>query len=173
MRNQLLFISALMFCYSGISQGTGKETGTPDLPVCLRLSAISPHPPDSVTEFIKAYLLLNKIRLIDSIEAKRLSQAEIERAVFANYKRGEPFPDHIQIMKWTRPVALVISLSIFKNPENPEFSIDSVRWGSYQLPIHFENKGKHGVLKNAEKLNPLFVGLKNALDEILASVFSP
>lgn len=170
MRIQLLCISVLIFCTAGFAQG--KEAEAAVLPVFIRYSDNISHPPDSVTEFIKSCLLIKRIQLIDSVEAKKLIQSETERALRLNYKKGDPFPDFVQIMKWTQPVARALNLSIYWNTGIPEFSIDSIRWGSYDVPIKFENKGKHGVFKNAVKVNSLFSCLKSALDEIVTSVFS-
>ena len=148
-----------------------KDEKTSEIPVAIKYSRSVPAPPDSIQDFIKVYMLTKAVQIIDTVTANALQDGEIRRVWMANVKKGDPAPpDFIELLKKTNTVCYFLYLSVYNNPEQTNYSVDSIRWSVYPVPFKFEagGGGKNGAWRKGMQEKNLFLLLKEAADEIIA-----
>jgi hypothetical protein len=145
--------------------------GEPGLPVFV--SYHSNEPPDSIKDYVNAYLKSKKVRIIKTREELRaLVEAEIKSMTMRVINNGNISPRDIRNMaNYLDPVGTVLAMDFYKsNPGQTTFTIDSIYWKSKAVPGRdtiWDYKGMF-VPDSVSRLTTKSV-LKSFIDKILSS----
>ncbi len=135
----------------------------------VNLVFVKPLPPDSIREFVKAYLQINKIETIDwkqGIELWGKKSKDKMLELINSKKFNEETAKNITSL--IGPVYNILAIEIFSDSTNTEYyKIDSIR---YTITIMFTDtsRKKKVFIPSKNNKNP-FIPLKAFTDEVLAS----
>ncbi|MDZ4793414.1 MAG: hypothetical protein SGI83_03965 [Bacteroidota bacterium] len=167
-----LFFSLFFLFYYGVITGNQKnkyEKPLAKLPVSI--SYMRYPPPDSIRDFMSAYLSSKKIEVIRWVELNSLLQQEMKADMMELITAGKlNEASATNFAKSMKPVCNILGMRIFKDTTNSnDFKIDSIHWFIGSMP---EKEDKHVNLLFIPSpdfnTHPFYI-LKAFSDTVLAS----
>lgn len=166
----LLLIVCCALCL--LTAGTqGVQTINPKLPLAIRYKKSVP--PDSIAEFLKICFTIQKIRVVDTAESRRIMKERLE-SLFTEQRELlqsknwslEKSQQLIEEAKKTPLNILVVQFFPVHSPTTAGYSLDSIDW---QIRSADRDTASFYRYKPQVPGQPVFSVLKSFTDTVIAS----